>query len=118
MQRLARKLRVWGTTVGIAVLVLLSVLGIIPLDVARGIIAGVSMLAAIGLVVALPMVMVVLLTRMLRRPRRRRSRRGWETFPQGQTAIGVEPLTRLSADWTGSGPGLKLRRPPKIRSQT
>ena len=106
MQRLARKLRVWGTIVGIGVLVLLSVLGIIPLDVVRGITAGVSMLAAIGLVVALPMVMVVLLTRMLRRPRRRRS-----TFPQGQTAIGVEPLTRLSGDWTGSGSGLK-------RSQT
>ena len=110
MQRLARKPGVWGTIVGIAVLVLLSVLGIIPLDVARGITAGVSMLVAIGLVVALPLVMVVLLTRMLRRPRRRRSWRGWEPFPEGQTAIGVGPLTQLSADWTGTGPGLKRRQ--------
>ena len=56
MQRLARKPGVWGTIMGIAVLVLLSVLGIIPLDVARGITAGVSMLVAIGLVVARPLV--------------------------------------------------------------
>ena len=88
MQRLARKPGVWGPIMGIAVLVLLSVLGIIPLDVARGSTAGVSMLVAIGLVVALPLVMVVLLTRMLRRPRRRRSRRGWGPFSKARRRSG------------------------------
>ena len=85
MQRLARKPGVWGTIVGIAVLVLLSVLGIIPLDVARGITAGGEHVSC-----------------------------DWTgrsaAAGEGQTAIGVEPLTRLSADWTGTGPGLKRSR--------
>ena len=112
MQYLARKPGAWGMVAGIVVLVFLNVLGIIPLEIARGITTAASMLAAVGLVVALPMVMVVLLTRMLHRPRRRQPRRGWEAFPPSHTAIGVEPFTHISMDWTGPGPGMRLRRLP------
>ncbi len=102
MMRLARKRWIWGMVAGVAVMVLLSVLDIIPLAFSQGITSGGIMLAAMGLVFGLPLAMVVLLTRILRRRGHSRMRL---SSPTAQTEIGVERLTRLAADrpWPGAG---------------
>jgi hypothetical protein len=102
MMRLARKRWIWGMVAGVAVMVLLSVLDIIPLAFSQGITSGGIMLAAMGLVIGLPLAMVVLLTRILRRRRHSPMRLSSQT---AQTENGVEPLTRLAADrpWPGAG---------------
>jgi hypothetical protein len=103
MMRLARKRWIWGMVAGVAVMVLLSVLDIIPLAFSQGITSGGIMLAAMGLVIGLPLAMVVLLTRILRRRRRHSPMR--LSSQTAQTEIGVEPLTRLAADRPRPGAG-------------
>lgn len=102
MMRLLRNRWAWGTVAGMVVLVLLSVRGVIPVDVAGAITLGGTMLVALVLVFLLPMVMVVLLTRILRRRRYSTVRKPHQV---DQTEIAEGPLSRLTADWMWHWPG-------------